>query len=440
MRRIDHKIAYLLILIVFLGTGSAFAAKYFIKNKDKVAEVKEQVVEEIAPVVAETIAPTPVTSEAVKEQIVKAPPKRETKQTVTTTPSSGGQVTTISSGGLSQAKTNDYLSSCITSSSPLRVSVTDETERYSSTGEMLRQYLNGLRWGSEINFFCGIYITDAGITGWSGQYVASYQMDHAGHIVSAKGAIILNSSYYSTLSQNIFDEYMKLILSHEYGHHYTQYHKWIDLNLSIGTRFPDQYYNVRPLSKSATITDCSVSWSTCESEIIAEDYSYLYSGYGLHQMAGKYGYPSAATKTWLDSLRNAPSEPEQPAQNQNANTNSPSNNNANSNANSNTNVNNNTNSADVTKPVVTIIDPAVNPYAWNSSVQNLSIKIRSTDNIGIVKIKVYINDQFQGETTYAGADMTWHYNNAPAGEYFLKAEAYDAAGNVGEIVLTINKS
>lgn len=428
MRRIDHKIAYLLILAVVLGTGLIFATKYFFQSKNNLTAIEDDLIEEEVAIVPEAVSET---SPAVREKIAKEPPKHSTKQTVTTS----GQVTTVGSPDIASA---DYLNNCNPGSTPNSVPFLDETGRYPTLGAVLKDYLSRLRWGGEINSFCGISVTDAGDTGWSGQYIASYVATTGGDIISAKGAIILNSSYYSQLNQIVFNEYMKLILSHEYGHHYTQYHKWVDLNLPVNVRFPDQYYSVRPLSKSATVVDCSLSWSTCESEIIAEDYSYLYSGYGLHQMASLFNYPSEATRTWLDSLTSAtPAVPEpQPTPPANQNQNS-----ANSNSNTNTNTNTNTNSAptDTTKPIVSIVEPT-NPYAWDVSVANLIIKIRSTDNVGVIKVKAYINGQYQGEWSYANLDLSWAYSNAPAGTYIFKAEAYDAAGNIGEISITINKS
>ena len=432
MRRIDHKIAYLLILVVFLGTGSVFAAKYIVQTKNDATAIKDQFVEEVLPAISEAI---PQVDESIKEQIASAPPKHSTKQTVTTS----GQVTTIVPSGISP---NEYpLINCTTGSTPANVPITDETGRYPALGVLLKDYLSRLRWGGEIGSLCGIYVTDAGDNGWSGQYIASYMQSGGGDITSAKGNIILNASYYSHLSQATFNEYMKLILSHEYGHHYSLYHKWVDLDLPMGVRFPDQYYTVRPLSKSATTVDCTTSWSTCESEIVAEDYSYLYSGYGLQQMASLFGYPSAATKTWFDSLTNAttptptpePTPPPTPEPtNENTNT-------APTNTNSNANANTNTSPADTVNPVISITEP-MNPYAWDATVANLVFKIRSTDNVGVTKVKVYINDQYQGEWAAANINLSWAYDNAPAGTYVFKAEALDAAGNIGEISITINKS
>ena len=429
MRRIDHKIAYLLILVVFLGTGSVFAAKYITQTKKDTTTIKDQVTDEIIPAISN------VASDAVKDQLAQSPPKHVAKQTVSTTASGSGKATTVADNGLSSAESNKYLENCTPSSSPSGVKYTDETTRYPSLGGVLDTYLAQLRWGSEINSFCGIFVTDAGNTGWSGQYVATYWTDGTGKIVSVKGAILLNSSYYSQLSQANFNENMKLILSHEYGHHYTQYHKWVDLNLPVGVRFPDAYYAVRPLSKYATSVDCSSGWSTCESEIIAEDYSYLYSGYGLHQMASQFGYPSASTKTWLDSLTNATSPVSTTAPTPTP-TPAPTNQNENS---STINSNTNTSQSDTEKPVVTLLEPT-DPYAWDSSVPSLMFKIRSTDNVGVTKIKVYLNDQFQGEWSAANINLSWAYSNAPAGTYTFKAQALDAAGNIGETSITINKT
>ena len=425
MRRIDHKIAYIFMVIVLLGASSVFGAKYIVTAKDYLFPPK-QVAEEPIPIVAEETVTSPATEE-VKEQIVKEPPKHVTKQTVSTTSSGSGQVTTVSNG-LSQTESSDYLANCKPSTSPSGATVTDKTGRYPALAPVLTAYLNGLRWGGEINSFCGIYVQDAGTTGWSGQYVASYQANSSGKIVSAKGAIILNASYYSQLNQSTFNEYMKLILSHEYGHHYTQYHKWVDLNLSINVRFPDSYYSVRPLSKSATVVDCSTSWSTCESEIIAEDYSYLYSGFGMHQMSSTLGFPSAGTRTWLDNLTNASSSPpvtppETPPPDTTPLTTPPA---------------DETTPPVATLPSISILSP-ISPYTWTSATANLRIQIRTTNAVPVVKIKLYVNDVFANEIAAANVDVTWPYASVPAGEYTFKAEAYDASNNTASATLLITK-
>jgi hypothetical protein len=425
MHKIDHKIAYLLVLVVFLGASTAFGAKYYLTIRNNLLKSK-QATEEIIPIVTESVA-VPATEE-IKEQIVKEPPKHTTKQTISTTQSGAEKVTTVSNGGLSQTESNNYLANCKSSSSPSSASVTDSTGRYPALASVLTTYLNGLRWGNEINSFCGIFVQDAGATGWSGQYVASYRADGSGRIVSAQGAILLNASYYSQLNQSTFNEYMKLILSHEYGHHYTQYHKWVDLNLPINVRFPDSYYTIRPLSKSTTVVDCSNSWSACESEIIAEDYSYLYSGFGMHQMSSTIGFPSVGTKTWLDNLIGAssPTTPPPVTPPVTPPTTEPP----------------TTPPADVTPPITTpsisILSP-ISPYTWSSDTVSLHIQIRTSSADPVVKIKLYVNNIFANEISAANVDVSWAYSSVPAGEYTFKAEAYDANNNTATADLVIIK-
>lgn len=84
--------------------------------------------------------------------------------------------------------------------------------------------------------------------------------------------------------------------------------------------------------------------------------------------------------------------------------------------------------------------PIGNPYAWVSDESILPINIRTTDNIGVVRIKVYINNRLQINQTASALNLTWAYSSAPAGEYVIKVQAYDEAGNMGETSITINKS
>jgi hypothetical protein len=249
-----------------------------------------------------------------------------------------------------------------------------------------------------------ITIRDAGATGWAGQYLGGYTVSPDGKdITTASGSIILNTYYYK--DSPIFDDYMKLVLSHEYGHHYTLYHKWVDWDLTISDRFPDSYYTVRPLTKTTTATDYSLGWENCEAEIIAEDYSYFYSGYGWHGMKDTYGYPSSATKTWLaivgdPSLKNADLAPV----------------------------------ADAQSPTVSITSPTSNPYTMTSDLVN--IKVTTTDNVIVKRIEVYIDDELKATYNTSGlnldATLIGNY-----GTFNFKFKAYDEAGNFGEATIVI---
>lgn len=363
-----------------------------------------------------TPAKTKVTSptRAAKAAVIAEPPKHETPAAApiveaTNTNTDGSTTTVIATAegaNASDIKTvTDAAPAAI--NTPYDIVYSDETGLYPDLEKVLKDYLNGvLKWRNEISSMKKITIRDAGDTGWAGQYLGGYTVSADGkNIIAASGAIILNTYYYK--DSPYFNDYMKLVLSHEYGHHYTLYHKWVDWNLSISDRFPDSYYAVRPLSKATTATDYSLGWGNCEAEIIAEDYSYLYSGYGWHGMKDTYGYPSAATKAWLDkigdpSLLSSNIEPV----------------------------------IDTEKPAITVVSPTTNPYILESD--NLVIDVAATDNIAVKKIEIYLEDQLYD--TYLGGSLRLTANFSGYGTYNLKFRAYDDAGNFAETTLTILRS
>jgi guanylate kinase len=349
---------------------------------------------------------------ATKKAIIAQPPKYETPAAApiveATKSNTDGSTTTVvaTAAGATQADLNTVSNvSSIVINSPYDVPYSDETGLYPGLEKSLKDYLNGaLKWRNEISSMKKITIRDAGATGWAGQYLGGYTVSPDGKdITTASGSIILNTYYYK--DSPIFDDYMKLVLSHEYGHHYTLYHKWVDWDLTISDRFPDSYYTVRPLTKTTTATDYSLGWENCEAEIIAEDYSYFYSGYGWHGMKDTYGYPSSATKTWLaivgdPSLKNADLAPV----------------------------------ADAQSPTVSITSPTSNPYTMTSDLVN--IKVTTTDNVIVKRIEVYIDDELKATYNTSGlnldATLIGNY-----GTFNFKFKAYDEAGNFGEATIVI---
>lgn len=362
----------------------------------------------VTPVKPKVAAPTP----AAKKAIVKEPPKHETPAAApiveATKTNTDGSVTTVvaTAEGATQSDIKTVTDvSAIAVNSPYDVIYSDETGLYPDLEKTLKDYLNGvLKWRNEISSMKKITIRDAGATGWAGQYLGGYTVSPDGKdITAASGSIILNTYYYK--DSPYFSDYMKLVLSHEYGHHYTLYHKWVDWDLTISDRFPDSYYTVRPLTKSTTATDYSLGWENCEAEIIAEDYSYFYSGYGWHGMKDTYGYPSSATKSWLAiigdaSLRNADMAPV----------------------------------ADTQSPVVSITSPTENPYTLAGD--SVNIKVATTDNIIVKRIEVYINDELKATYNTSGLslDVSFIENY---GTFNIKFKGYDEAGNMGEATIVI---
>jgi len=478
---------FLIVLIISGGVASVLLIR------------KYRVVAPISKDIEKTAEVVPITPpEEAKKAVIATPPKIKTSgKTSTKTNTDGSKTVTTATGPTNSADTSAALAAG-PSTSISDIHYIDQTGKHADLGEQLKNYMSSnLLVKGEVTSMYSIILENAGDTGWAGLYSGSYNQDQSGHITSAWGYITLNSYYYE--GNPYFSDYMKLILSHEYGHHYSLYYKWTAWQIPSGQRFPDSYYSVRPLTKSGTAADYSLGWANCDAEIIAEDYSYLYSGYGYHGMASTYGYPSAATRTWLV---NEPIGPGAPAPSDNAPTVSitaPTNgatlsgtvtfsatafddnsvskvifyidsslivedsaalyetsfnslsygngahtlkarayDSAGQTTDSTISVTINNASSDTENPTVSITDPADNPHAWSSG--TLHIVVTAADNVAVQKIEIYINDQLALTQNSSSVSANWSYDNAPAGAYTLKAKSYDTSGNTAENSIVINKS
>jgi hypothetical protein len=475
-----------LVFILILAGVFLASAKYYYKPKAKVADTedaqkaKEQPVEE-APAAAE-------------EEIKKNPPKLSSTGSTKKVSTSQGEATAISTGGSISGSDADKLSDYSDDGPATTISYNDTTGRYPNLGTTLINYLYStlLSSSSERAYMYEIEIIDCSSCNYGGLYTGSY-LTNGSDIYQAWGWIKLNSYYYK--NSPYFEDYMKLILSHEYGHHYSLYHRWVDLDIPAADRWPAGYYSNRPLSLASTATDYSKGWGNCDVEVIAEDYSYLYSGYGQHAMSGTYGYPSSWVRTWLASLSSSSAEDTvaptvsitAPA---NGATVSGS---VSITANAGDNVgvtrvdflidgavisNDSTSPyqyswssgsvangvhtitaraydsaqysevsitvtvdnsvADTEDPNVVINQPATNPYDWTGG--DLTVEATGTDNVAVVKIEFYINGYLAAEESSDHIIRLWRYATTPNGSYTLSAKAYDAAGNTKETSVTVNKS
>jgi len=411
-------------------------------------------------------------------------------------PTSKGTATIVSDGNISDEDI-DKLQGYAGAGAASSITYNDTTGRYPNLGDTLKSYLNSnLLWTSaDLSHMYEIELIDCSTCSYSGLYTGSYIQDGS-DITSAFGWIKLN--IYGYESSPNFEDYMKLILSHEYGHHYTLYHKWVDYDLPQGERFPAEYYSVRPLDYGSTAVDYSLGWGHCEAEIIAEDYSYLFSGYGQHAMAGTYGLPSQATRTWLYSMSGATPEPEDTTA-PSVSVTLPSNGSevsgpvtiqasasdnvtvthvdfyidgallaADSSApyetswntlvyengshtimakaydqyqNSETSISvtiNNTGPADSEDPQVSITQPASSPWAWNSG--NLAVFAEATDNVAVQKIQFLIDGVLVAEQSGTPINRTWLAEGTPLGSYTLTARAFDTSGNTADTSITVNKN
>jgi len=475
--------------------------------------------------------------EQVKAAITKEPPRVKSSKvsaepSKTVTNDDGSKTVAIAEGDAAEVTLGSVSSSANSDATAYSIKFTDKTGAHADLEKPIKDYLNGtLKWSNEISYLKEITVEDAGDTGWSGQYGGTYSELTNGDITSAYGVITLNVYYYQ--SSPYFTDYMKLVFSHEYGHHYSLYHKWVDGDLPIGTRFPDSYYSTRPLSKDAVTVDCS-TWNTCESEVVAEDYSYIYSGYAYHAMQSTLGLPSLpAMQEWFNNITtnikstapvaaspapvaNTPpvltivspasegdvtydftfavtatddkrvSKVEFWRNNELLSTNTAapyevgislrglaagdytfrasavdnegaeaskqftvtivaSSSNVDTTAGSGTTANDTNavsdtaiaNTTDALAPVVTFTRPPTNPYTWRKSA--LLLQLISTDNVAVTKTELYINDELVATEPTSTMTYSWSSEGVPAGTYQLKAKAYDAAGNIGESTITINR-
>lgn len=450
-----------------------------------------------------TVLPVAVPTAEVKTKIASNPPKHtgSPKNIVADVKKNddGTTTTTIATGGAATPSCNLSSVGTITTSvnSPQDITYLDQTASHADLGPILKNYMNDtLKWRNEIDSMKEIILCDAGDTGWSGQYIGEYDVAADGKdIISASGVVVLNAYYYK--ASPIFNDFMKLILSHEYGHHYTMYHKWVDWDLPINVRFPDSYYTTRPLSKASTATDYSLGWKNCEAEIIAEDYSYLFSGYGLQAMSSTYGFPSSAMRAWLQNIggslslepivNNSPSlEITAPTPDAVINGSAPFSVSAsddigvskvsfyidstlisedasapyeamiNSQAFENGShvlkaiasdgtltaemtitVQFNNQTVDLEKPTISITNPTQNPFTLVAD--NTLISVVATDNIAVDKIDFYFEDTLQGSWKKSAINLQTSFAPLPAGTYLLKFIAYDTSGNSTEVILTVIK-
>lgn len=409
---------------------------------------------------------------------------------------SAGSATIVSDGSITDDDV-DKLQNYVGSGPASNIVYNDTTGRHPDLGDTLKNYIqNDLLWSSsDISYMYEIELIDCPDCSYSGLYTGSY-INQGSDITQAFGWIKLNVDGYEN-SPN-FEDYMKLILSHEYGHHYTLYHKWVDYDSPYGERFPASYYSVRPLSYETTATDYSLGWSNCEVEIVAEDYSYFFSGYGYHAMSGSYSLPSQGTKTWLYGMSGSTPEPED-TQAPSVSLTSPGNGSEVSGAvaitasasdnvevtrvefyindslittdssspysadwntlaygngsytikakaydvyqNSESLVQvtiNNSEPADTENPQVSITNPADSPWDWDSG--NLYISAQATDNIAIQKIQFLIDGYLAAEQNGSSIDRSWRADGTPLGSYTLTAKAFDVSGNTTETSVTVNKN
>jgi hypothetical protein len=202
---------------------------------------------------------------------------------------------------------------------------------------------------------------------------------------------------------------MKLILSHEYGHHYSLYYKWTVWQLPSGTRFPASYYSTRPLPYAGTAPDYSLGWADCDCEVVAEDYSYLFSGYGVSQVAATWGYPSQSIKTWFENEPLGPGGPDGSAVTPSSST------------------------STANPPTVSISSPA-NGATISGSV---TFSASAADDVGLTKVGFYIDNNLISEISSAPYQIALATGNYSNGTHTLLARAYGTDGQTTDATISV---
>lgn len=93
-------------------------------------------------------------------------------------------------------------------------------------------------------------------------------------------------------------------------------------------------------------------------------------------------------------------------------------------------VNNTTTSVtvtDTTKPVSVI----TSPISGSTVSKKATIKVSASDNVGVVRIEVFVDGKMVGSSTTSSASVNWNTARYSKGTHTITAIAYDAAGNAG---------
>ncbi len=94
------------------------------------------------------------------------------------------------------------------------------------------------------------------------------------------------------------------------------------------------------------------------------------------------------------------------------------------------------NPTDSTPPAVIITSPAMGSTVSG----NVSVLVNASDNVGVVKVALYVNGALTATSTAPPFTTKWNSRKAKPGAHTLQVTAYDAAGNAGaSVAVTVYK-
>ena len=91
---------------------------------------------------------------------------------------------------------------------------------------------------------------------------------------------------------------------------------------------------------------------------------------------------------------------------------------------------------DTTPPVASI----TSPIAGATVAGTLAVLGSATDNVGVVNVEFYVDNQLMSSTASSPFSFSWSTTSVPNGTHTLMVKAYDAASNVGQASVSVNVS
>lgn len=90
---------------------------------------------------------------------------------------------------------------------------------------------------------------------------------------------------------------------------------------------------------------------------------------------------------------------------------------------------------DATPPAVKINSPANGAEIS----KNITVTLSATDNVAVTGLKLYIDNKLVSSTTSSSLSYSWNIKKVSSGSHSLRADAIDAAGNLGTTSITVTK-
>jgi hypothetical protein len=90
---------------------------------------------------------------------------------------------------------------------------------------------------------------------------------------------------------------------------------------------------------------------------------------------------------------------------------------------------------DTTAPAVSITSPSSGTTVARNTVR--SVTAAASDNIGVARVELYVNNSLIGTDTSAPYSWSWKVGGKNNASYTLKAIAFDAAGNSASATSTV---